>query len=284
MYYENTGLVLEGGGMKGIYTAGVLDYFLEKGIDFSSIYGVSAGSCHMVSFLSKQKGRGRDVMLDYLGDKHYMGIYSLFTTGDIFAADLNYYVVPTYLNPLDYKVIKEYPGKAYAVVTNIETGEAEYLQVTDLELQTDYIRASSSLPLVSKNVKINGHYYLDGGIADSIPIKKSIADGNSKNIVVMTKPVGYVRQPEKTMKALKLKYRKYPKVPELMGNRHIAYNELVKYIEEEAEAGNLFLIRPHEDFDISRLEKDKDKLNALYEEGYKEAENCYEAMIEYLNK
>ena len=279
----NAGLVLEGGGMKGIYTAGVLDFFLEKEMEFKNIYGVSAGACHMTSFLSKQKGRGRDVMLDYIGDKHYMGIYSLFTTGDIFNAEMNYDLVPFYLNPLDYKAVDSFEGNAYAVVTNIETGEAEYLKLTDMETQADYIRASSSLPLVSRNVKIGDSLYLDGGIADSIPIKRSIADGNEKNIVVLTKPVGYRRKPEeKSLKLIKLKYRKYPKVYELMANRHIVYNELMEWIENEEKEGRLIVIRPLEDMEISRLEKDVDKLNALYEEGYREAAAKYDEIIKYL--
>lgn len=280
----NAGLVLEGGGMKGIYTAGVLDFFLDKNLEFSSIYGVSAGACQMTSFLSKQKERGRDVMLDYLDDKRYMGFFSLATTGDIFGADMNFNLVPNYLNPYDYEAFKKYEGKAYAVVTNIETGEAEYKQLTDMKKDVDYVRASSSLPLVSRNVKIDGKMYLDGGIADSIPIKKSLGDGNVKNVVVMTKPVGFRREPEKKLLLMKARYVKYPKVYELMRDRHITYNETMEYIEKEAKKGNLFLIRPQVDTHIERMEKDKSKLIALYEEGYKEAEKQYEAMMEYLNK
>ncbi|MCQ2519236.1 MAG: patatin family protein [Lachnospiraceae bacterium] len=280
----NAGLVLEGGGMKGIYTAGVLDFFLDKNLSFAYYYGVSAGACTMSSFLSKQKGRGRDVMLDYLNDRHYMGLYSLATTGDIFNVDTNYNLIPNYLNPYDYDAFAKHEGKAFAVVTDIESGEAVYHELTDMEKDIDYIRASSSLPLVSKNVKIDGHLYLDGGIADSIPIKRSEADGNVKNIVVMTKSEGYRREPEKTVSLIKAKYRKYPKVYELMKNRHVVYNETVDYIEEQASQGKLFLIRPHTDLEISRLEKDSEKLSVLYEQGYNDAASKYEAMMEYLNE
>lgn len=280
----NAGLVLEGGGMKGIYTAGVLDFFLDKNLSFAYYYGVSAGACTMASYLSGQRGRGRDVMLDYLSDRHYMGLYSLATTGDIFNVDTNYNLIPNYLNPYDYEAFAGHEGRAFAVVTDIESGEAVYHELTDMEKDIEYIRASSSLPLVSKNVKIDGHLYLDGGIADSIPIKKSVADGNVKNIVVMTKAEGYRREPEKTAFAIKAKYRKYPKVYELMKNRHIAYNETMDYIEAEALLGNLFLIRPQIDLEISRLEKDPEKLTRLYEQGYNDAASKYEAMMEYLNK
>jgi predicted patatin/cPLA2 family phospholipase len=278
------GLVLEGGGMRGIYTAGVLDFFLDKQMIFENIYGVSAGACTMASYLSLQKGRAYEVMTDYLKDKHYMGFYSLLTTGDIFGTDLNYNLVPNYLNPYDYEAFEKYEGNAYAVATDIETGEAVYKKLTDMRKDIDYIRASSTLPLVSRNVNIDGHLYLDGGIADSIPIKKSESDGNVKNVVVLTKPVGYERKPEKTAAAIKLKYYKYPKVYELMKNRHIAYNETLKYIDEEEKAGKIFVIRPQEDMVIGRLEKDVSKLRALYDEGYNETKARYDELMEYLNR
>ena len=277
------GLVLEGGGMKGVFTAGVLDFFLDKGIEFKNIYGVSAGACTMSSYVSKQRGRALETMTDYLGSKRYMGAYSLLTTGDIFGVDFSYDLVPNYLNPFDYETFKKYEGNAYAVVTNIVTGEADYIKLKDMETDVEYVRASSSLPLVSRNVEINGNKYLDGGMADSIPIRKSEADGNVKNIVVMTKPVGYRREKEKALAAFKARYIKYPKVYELMKNRHIVYNETVDYIEKQAREKKLILLRPLDDIYIDRLEKDSDKLTALYNEGYKEAENRYEEIMEYLN-
>ena len=278
------GLVLEGGGMKGVFTAGVLDFFLDKGIEFKNIYGVSAGACTMSSYVSKQRGRALETMTDYLGSKRYMGAYSLLTTGDIFGVDFSYDLVPNYLNPFDYETFKKYEGNAYAVVTNIVTGEAEYIKLKDMETDVEYVRASSSLPLVSRNVEINGNKYLDGGMADSIPIRKSEADGNVKNIVVMTKPVGYRREKEKALAAFKARYIKYPKVYELMKNRHIVYNETVDYIEKQAREKKLILLRPRDDIYIDRLEKDSDKLTALYNEGYKEAEQRYDEIMEYLNK
>jgi predicted patatin/cPLA2 family phospholipase len=278
------GLVLEGGGMKGVFTAGVLDFFLDKGIEFRNIYGVSAGACTMSSYVSKQRGRALETMTDYLGSKRYMGAYSLLTTGDIFGVDFSYDLVPNYLNPFDYETFKKYEGNAYAVVTNIVTGEAEYIKLKDMETDVEYVRASSSLPLVSRNVEINGNKYLDGGMADSIPIKRSEADGNVKNIVVMTKPVGYRREKEKALAAFKARYIKYPKVYELMRDRHIVYNETVDYIEKKASEKKLILLRPLDDIYIDRLEKDSDKLTALYNEGYKEAEKRYDEIIEYLNR
>lgn len=280
----DAGLVLEGGGMKGVYTAGVLDFFLDKGLEFKNVYGVSAGACTMSSFISKQRGRARDTFVDYLGEDFYMGFKSLLTTGDIFNVNMSYDLVPRYLNPFDYETFSKFEGNVYAVVTNIETGKAEYAKLTDMKKGIEYVRASSSLPLVSRNVKIDGKLYLDGGIADSIPIKKSMDDGNVKNVVIMTKPVGYRREPESNLPLIRLRYLKYPKVYELMKERHISYNKTLDYLEKASKEGKLFLIRPLEDTKIGRLEKDKDKLNALYEAGYKDASDCYESLMEYLNK
>ena len=155
------GLVLEGGGMKGVYTAGVLDFFTEKGIDFSHIYGVSAGACHMCSYLSRQKGRALSVSVDYLDTRRYCSLESLLTSGDLFNVDFCYHLIPEYLYPYDYETFEKYPGKAYSVVTNIETGQPEYLRVRDIRKDIDKIRASASLPLVARNVKIDGKLYLE---------------------------------------------------------------------------------------------------------------------------
>ena len=276
------GLVLEGGGMKGVYTAGVLDFFLEKGIEFSSVYGVSAGACHMCSYLSKQKERALDISIDYLDNKKYCSAYSLLTTGDLFNVNTAYNLIPEYLNPYDHDTFAKYAGRAYAVVTNIVTGKPEYLRIKDARKDIVAVRASASLPLVSRNVKIGDKLYLDGGISDAVPIKKSILDGNRKNVVVLTKEEGYVRQPSKHLEVLKLRYLQYPKVYELMKNRHIAYNDTMAYLEKQQENGQAFVIRPREKSEVGRIEKDAEKLKALYAEGYKDAEANYELLLNYL--
>ena len=238
------GLVLEGGGMKGVYTAGVLDFFLDKGIEFSSVYGVSAGACHMCSYLSKQRGRAFAVNVDYLDTGNYCGVKSLLTTGDYFNADTLYRLIPESLNPYDHKTFHKYEGKAYSVVTNIDTGKPEYMRIKDLKKDIVKIRASASLPLISRNVKIDGHNYLDGGISDAIPLRKSIKDGNQRNIVIMTKEEGYVRRPSSQLGLIKMRYLAYPKVYELMQERHLMYNATLKFIEEQQECGGAFVIRP----------------------------------------
>ena len=278
------GLVLEGGGMKGIYTAGVLDFFLEKNIDFSSIYGVSAGAIHMCSYLSKQKGRARDVGLDYLDISGYCGVKSLLTSGDLFNAKFCYELIPDYLNPYDYDAFKKYQGKAYAVVTNIETGCPEYMRIRDAKKDLIAVRASASLPLVSRNVKIGKGLYLDGGISDSIPIRKSVMDGNYKNVIIMTKETDYVRKPasEANLVLIKMRYLKYPKMYELMSRRHTSYNNTLKYVERLEAEGKAFIIRPSSKSDVGRIEKDRDKMLKLYEQGYKDAQSQYDALIRYL--
>lgn len=276
------GLVLEGGGMKGVYTAGVLDFFLEKGIEFSNVYGVSAGACHMCSYLSKQKERALDISIDYLDNKKYCSAYSLLTSGDLFNVNTAYNLIPEYLNPFDHDTFAKYEGRAYAVVTNIVTGKPEYLQIKDARKDIVAVRASASLPLVSRNVRIGDKLYLDGGISDAVPIKKSILDGNRKNVVVLTKEEGYVRQPSKHLEVLKLRYLQYPKVYELMKNRHIAYNDTMAYLERQQENGQAFVIRPGEKSDVGRIEKDAEKLKALYAEGYRDAEANYELLLNYL--
>lgn len=280
------GLVLEGGGMKGIYTAGVLDFFLDKGIDFSSIYGVSAGAIQMCSFMSKQRGRARDISVDYLDMSDYCGVKSLITSGDLFNAKFCYEMIPDYLNPYDCEAFNEYRGKAYAVVTNIETGRPEYLRIRDAKKDLIAVRASASLPLVSRNVRIGKSLYLDGGIADSIPIRQSVMDGNCKNVVVMTKEKDYVRTPASAMNLalMKMRYIKYPKVYELMAKRHTSYNDTLKYMERLEQEGRAFIIRPSEKSDVGRIERDKEKMLKLYDLGYKDAQNKYQALLNYLEQ
>lgn len=277
------GLVLEGGGMRGVYTAGVLDFFIDKDIYFENTYGVSAGICHACSYLAKQRDRAYRVNVDYLDDKRYASFYSLVTTGDYFGVKMVYEDIPNKLYPFDKKTFEEYKGNLYSVVTNMKTGEAEYIKLKDMDKDIIYVRASSSLPLLSRIVKVDGKEYLDGGIADSIPIEKAIKDGNEKNVVVLTQPNGYRKEKNKLLPIMKIKYKKYPNFINSMANRHINYNNSLNKIKEEEEKGNVFVIRPSESLDITRLEKNKDKLEALYNLGYNDAKKAYEKLLNFIS-
>lgn len=239
----------------------------------------------MCSYLSGQKGRAYRVSVNYLDMKQYCGPESLVRTGNLFGVDMCYGLIPDYLDPYDFEAFEKYEGRAFAVATNIRTGEAAYLPLKDMHKDIIAVRASSSMPLVSRNVKIDGELYLDGGISDSIPIRQSIRDGNRKNVIVMTKEEGYVRKPAGAeLMAVRARYLRYPRVYELMRERHLSYNNTVQYIEEKEKSGDVFVIRPKHVSKVGRVEKDKDKMTALYEEGYQDAGNCYLELLEYLER
>ncbi|MCI8899678.1 MAG: patatin family protein [Lachnospiraceae bacterium] len=280
------GLVLEGGGMKGMYTAGVLEYFMEKDLYFKNCYGVSAGACHLCNYISKQKKRSYHVGLDYLNDKNYCSARSLLTTGDLFNVTMCYDTIPNRLIPYDYRTAARYEGNAYAVVTNIRTGEAEYMPMREMHRDIIAVRASASLPLVSRNVEIGSGLYLDGGIADAIPVRRAVADGNARNVVILTKEAGYVRkQASRAMRnMIRLRYAKFPKVYELVSDRHARYNETLAFLAGEEQAGRAFVIRPQVPNDIGRIEKDRKKLEALYELGYHDAKKCYDRLMGFLQR
>jgi len=278
----DAGLVLEGGGMRGVYTAGVLDAFLDEGIEFSSVYGVSAGACHGCSFLSKQRGRGVRVVVDYLDDPRYCGIKSLLKTGDIFGADFAYSQIPDVLDPFDHQAFDQYQGRFYVVATDVVTGQPKYLRVRDLRKQIWMIRASSSLPLVSRTVAVHAHYYLDGGVTDSIPIRRSMEDGNEKNVVVLTRDAAYRKEANSMMPLMRLRYHGHKAFLDAAETRHIHYNEVLAFLEEEEAAGRVFVIRPSEEVQVGRLEKDRKKLEALYQKGLEDAGARMEELKKYL--
>ena len=278
------GLVVEGGGMRGVYTAGVLDYFMEKNLYFDDCYGVSAGACHISSYVSKQIGRSMKVTLDYINDKRYCSINSLIKTGDMFGVEMLYDLIPNKLELYDYDTFNKFKGNFYSVVTNCKTGKAEYMKIKDMKKDIIAVRASSSLPLLSRIVEINGKEYLDGGITDSIPIKKSIKDGHKKNVVILTRDKTYRKSKPKFLSFFKLKYKKYPNLVKAIENRYKMYNETLDFLEEEKAKNEVFIIQPKLPVKISRIEKDKDKLKALYDQGYEDAKELYEDLMKFLEE
>ena len=274
------GLVVEGGGMRGVYSSGVLDFFIEKDLFFENNYGVSAGACHLCSYLAKQYKRAFRVNVDYLNDKRYCSVHSLLKTGNLFGAEMLYDIIPNELDLFDYDTYNKNESNFYVVITDINTGKPEYVKIGDLKKDIIYVRASSSLPLLAQNVKINDKEYLDGGIYDSIPIKKSIADGNKKNVVILTRDSTYRKGKNSLMPIIKLKYKKYPNFVKSMADRYIVYNEILDFIKELEDNGDVFVIRPKKPVNIGRTEKNREKLEALYND----AKDCYEELLKYLGK
>ena len=279
-----TGLVLEGGGMRGIFSTGVLDAFLENGISFDHCIGVSAGACHACSFLSGQKGRSFKISTEYLNDKRYCSLRSLLTTGDLFGVKMSYELIPRVLNPVDNEAFLKNPCTFQSVITNCETGKAEYPVIKDMFQDLLFVRASSSLPGFSRMVEINGGKYLDGGISDSIPLRRSIKEGFEKNVVVLTQVRGYLKEPAGMMGFFRKKYKDYPKLLEAMENRHIMYNDTLSFIAGEEEAGRAFVIAPPEPLNLKRIEKDREKMKKSYDAGYAEAKRLMPELLMFVGR
>ncbi|MDF9867727.1 putative patatin/cPLA2 family phospholipase [Bacilli bacterium PM5-3] len=280
----NAGLILEGGGMRGAYTAGVLDCLIDNKIYFKNVYGVSAGSCHACSYLSQQKERAIHTITDYLDDKNYASFYSLVKTGDFFGAKMVYDDIPNKLIPFDYQTFIDSPMNLYAILTNCRTGKAEYHLLKDLYVDTIKIRASSSLPLLSKMVSIDNELYLDGGISDSIPLEFSQVQGNKKNVIVLTQHSGYKKKPNRLTSIMKLFYKKYPLLINAIKTRHLKYNDTLELIEKGKKDNTVFVIQPKNPVKIGRLEKDTAKLWDLYKEGYYDMLDNLDKMIEFIKE
>ncbi|HHW7569661.1 TPA: patatin-like phospholipase family protein [Mannheimia haemolytica] len=277
------GLVLEGGGLRGIFTAGVLDVFLDEHIHIDGAIGVSAGALFGVNLPSKQKGRALRYNKKYAKDKRYMGLHSLLTTGNIVNRDFAYYELPSRLDPFDQQAFEASGMDFWVTVTNVETGKPEYIKIDNVFEQMEAFRATSSMPIVSKIVEIEGKKYLDGGVSDSIPVQKFIEMGYNKIIVVLTRPLEYRKKPS-SMWLFKRFYKKYPKLVQRWENRYAEYNQAVEQIIQLNEKQQIFVIRPSRTVKISRLEKDVDKIQGMYDLGVEDARNALAGLRAYLAK
>lgn len=278
-----TGLVLEGGGVRGIYVAGVLDVFMEQGIRFDGVIGNSAGAIHGCSYLSYQKGRSIRYYKNYCGDYRFMSFRSWLMTGDLVGVDFCYHELPEKLDIYDNEAFKRCGVPFYVVCTNVETGKAEYLQITDMNKQIDFLRASASLPYFSRIVEIDGRKYLDGGCSDSIPVQAFREMGYERNVVVLTQPASYRKKQELSTLA-KIVYAKYPAMAQALCSRHVAYNQTTEIIAELERAGDIFVIRPEKALEIGRMEKDPDNVQRVYDIGRADAEKCIERLRCWLTK
>lgn len=278
-----TCLVLEGGGLRGIYTAGVLDEMFKDKIKIDAIIGVSMGALIGINYKSKQPERAIRYNLRYCNDKRYMGFRSLLKTGNIANKEFAYYKIPNELDKFDYDTYKKTKMKMYVTVTNLETGEAEYIEIKDAKDNIEYFRATSSMPGVSKIVEIDGKKYLDGGVADSIPVKKALDLGYDRVIVVLTRPIEY-RKKETEMKWLQSRYKKYPKFMEAIAKRNKSYNEKVERIIKLEKEGKVFCIRPSKRVNIKRIEKNERIILEQYNLGKKDYLNCEEKLREFIKR
>lgn len=265
-----TGLVLEGGGMRGIYTAGVLDVFMEHDISFDGVIGVSAGAIHGCSFVSGQAGRSIRYYKKYCRDKRFMSFRNMIKTGNMVDEQFCYHELPEALDPYDYEAFRKSQVRFYVTCSNVETGKAEHVLITDMGKDIDYLRASASLPYVSRMVECDGKKLLDGGCTDSIPVGAFMKMGYARNVVVMTRPRNYVKEPELGGLA-KAYYRKYPAFAAALKNRHKAYNNTRKFIRRLEEDGRAFVIGPGEELAMGRTCHDPEEIQRVYDMGRQDA-------------
>lgn len=277
------GLVLEGGGMRGLYTAGILDCFIDDKIVVDTILGVSAGAVFGINYPSLQKGRTLRYNKKYLNDKRYMSFSSFIKTGNFVNKDFAYYEVPFKLDVFDEEAFEKSKVEFYAVMTNIETGEAEYSKIVNACKQIEELRASSSLPFLSKPVIINEKKYLDGGIGDSIPIDRALELGLDKIIVVKTRPRDYRKKKTNTL-IPKMFYHKYPLFVKKINDRYLRYNETLDKLYKLEKDNKIFIIEPSKTVNISRMEHDPLKLEEMYNLGINDYKNIKNDLINYLKK
>lgn len=277
------GLILEGGAMRGMFTAGVLDVMMENGIEFDGAIGVSAGACFGCNYKSKQPGRAIRYNTRFCDDKRYSGIGCLIRTGDIFSKDFAYGEVPVKYDPFDFETYKKNPMDFYVVCIDVETGEPVYHKYEGWEDHGfDWIRASASMPTVSRIVEIDGQKLLDGGVYTSIPVKQFEDMGYDRNVAILTQPEGFVKKKNPLLPVMRIEYCKYPKFVEAIATRQIRYNEETAYVKKREDEGELFVIRPAEKLDIKKVEKDPAKLKEVYEIGRAAVTPRIQEMKEYL--
>ncbi len=284
---EKATLILEGGATRGVFTSGVLDYLMEKDLYMSHVIGVSAGSCNGVDYVSKQIGRTKDCMIYRDGEfDYYFGVRKFMKEKTIINMDLIFDKFPNEIYPFDYDTYFDSEIKAEWTVTNCETGKPEYMDSRDdKERLMKICRASCSMPLLSPVVKIGGTPYLDGGLADSVPLKRAMTYGNKKIVIILTKNKGYRKKlvTRGKRRFYERAYKKYPELVKTIVYRPFMYNSVMARIERLEEEGKIFVIRPEKRL-ISRLERNMEKLNEFYDHGYEQGERYYENLLKYLGK
>lgn len=277
------GLILEGGAMRGLFSAGVIDAFLENEIRFDGIIGVSAGAAFGCNYKSKQKGRVLRYNTRFCKDKRYCSLRSLIKTGDLYNAEFCYHEVPEHLDILDTQTYRNNPTEFTVVCTDVTTGNPVYqklekMDYTDLE----WMRASASMPLASKIVQIDSYFLLDGGISDAIPVKYFERIGYDRNVVILTRPADYIKKKTKLLPLFKTAFRKHPKFVDVIEKRHDVYNETLEYIRQKEKQGDLIAIRPEKALPIGKVEHNADKMRTVHAIGYQTGQKYAERVKDFL--
>ena len=269
-----TGLVLEGGSLRGLYTMGIVDVLIEKHIFFDGMIGVSAGAAFGCNYKSQQSGRVLRYNQRFAHDWRFCSVRSWLCTGDLFGADFGYHQVPEELDPFDFKAFNAHPTAFWLVATDVETGKAVYKQVTKrmhMDEVCEWIRASSAMPLVSQYVEIYGQKLHDGGLADSIPLKFFNEQGYERNIVILTQPRSYTKQPNRLMPLMRMIYHRQPRFVETIARRHDMYNEQLRYVAEQEKMGKAFVIAPEAKLPIQHITHDPKRMQRTYDMGRQQA-------------
>lgn len=278
-----TGLVLEGGGMRGLFSAGVMDVMLEHGIRFDGIVGVSAGATFGCNYKSHQLGRVLRYNIRFKDDPRYMGLRSLLRTGDLVGAEFSYHTLPNELDVFDFDTFINDPAEFHVVCTDVETGEPVYHRIDDMDDEgLDWIRASASMPLVSRPVSLGGHLLLDGGISDSIPLRYFQGQGFDRNVVILTQPKGFFKRRTKLMPLFHLFMRRYPAIVQAMSRRHLMYNDELSYLDEQERRGNILLICPQDTLPIGRTEQKEAKMRHVYGMGRQTGKDMIQTIKDFL--
>lgn len=279
------GLIMEGGAMRGMFTCGVIDVMMEHDMEFDGAVGVSAGAAFGCNYKSKQIGRPIRYNKKYCKDKRFGSFQSWLKTGDVFDKQFCYYDIPDQLDVFDSKTFQENPMEFHVVCTDVLTGKPVYYQCKDgKNIDVEWMRASASLPMISKIVEIGERKLLDGGIADSIPLRYFEGLGYDRNVVILTRPLDYIKEKNQLLPLARVMLRQYPNMIRAMAERHVHYNETTKYIREKELAGDIFVIRPKESLNISSMTTDPEELERVYQLGRKEAEEKLEQLKHFLKK
>ncbi len=283
-FFDQTGLVLEGGGLRGVYTSGALRFFMEKKLYFPYVVGVSMGACNAANYLSRQLERNRIVNIEFVRDRRYLSRLRLLLGGELFGMDFIFNTIPNQLVPFDYRRFADAEEKFWIVATDCHSGTPVYYEKATLgkDFMTA-LRASCSLPFISKPVSFAGRVLMDGGIADALPVGKSIADGNERHVLILTRPPGYRKKPFPLAGLTGLFYPRFNGLRQAISRRHLLYNRAMDHIDSLVRDGSAFVIRPSRDLGVGRAERDQDRLNQTFEQGYADARSSFSALEGFLH-